>query len=220
VVASALQHLRARVVFIGGAIIGLLITDPGAPDARHTQDVDAIVQVTGFIGSMQAQEELRNLGFKHDISEDAHMLRFLLDELIVDILPQDGELYGMKTDWYGAATRTAENHLLEDGQTIRVINAPIFLCTKFHAYHDRGKADPHTSKDLSDILCVVDGRSELLNEISQTEPEAREYIKRCTKELLETHDLSELIVYLLEQDQHEREDIIIGRLQQIQNVDV
>ena len=44
-VAAALKHLREKVVFIGGAIVPLLLTDEGAPDVRPTIDIDVIVEV-------------------------------------------------------------------------------------------------------------------------------------------------------------------------------
>ena len=39
-VAEALGELRSRFVFVGGCATGLLITDPAAPAARPTHDVD------------------------------------------------------------------------------------------------------------------------------------------------------------------------------------
>jgi hypothetical protein len=38
--AAALSDLVAEVVFLGGAIVELWITDPGAPPVRQTQNVD------------------------------------------------------------------------------------------------------------------------------------------------------------------------------------
>ena len=42
-IAQALGHLREQVVFVGGAVAGLLITDPAAEIVRATRDVDALV---------------------------------------------------------------------------------------------------------------------------------------------------------------------------------
>ena len=42
-IAKKLGPLRERVVFLGGATTGLLITDPAAPPIRPTEDVDVIV---------------------------------------------------------------------------------------------------------------------------------------------------------------------------------
>ena len=38
--------LREELVFVGGAVTGLLITDPAQPAIRPTEDVDLIVEAT------------------------------------------------------------------------------------------------------------------------------------------------------------------------------
>lgn len=43
VVANHLGRLKSRVVFLGGAATGLLLTDPAAVQIRTTKDVDVIV---------------------------------------------------------------------------------------------------------------------------------------------------------------------------------
>jgi hypothetical protein len=53
--AVALGDLLDEVVFVGGATVGLWITDPAAPAPRPTKDVDVIVEVTSrgsFPGSL------------------------------------------------------------------------------------------------------------------------------------------------------------------------
>lgn len=42
-IAEALGDLRDQVVFVGGAVAGLLVTDPLADPVRATRDVDAVV---------------------------------------------------------------------------------------------------------------------------------------------------------------------------------
>jgi len=45
-VAERLDSLAERVVFLGGATLGLFITEPGAAPPRPTKDVDLIVEIT------------------------------------------------------------------------------------------------------------------------------------------------------------------------------
>ena len=45
-VAERLQELREEFVFLGGAIVGLLVDQPGARSPRVTRDVDATVQAS------------------------------------------------------------------------------------------------------------------------------------------------------------------------------
>jgi len=40
--------LRERLVFVGGAVAGLLITDPAMPAIRPTEDVDLITHVAAL----------------------------------------------------------------------------------------------------------------------------------------------------------------------------
>lgn len=45
-IAIALGDLREQVVFVGGAVAGLLITDPLSGVVRATRDVDAVVNAS------------------------------------------------------------------------------------------------------------------------------------------------------------------------------
>lgn len=63
--ATRLGRLRERVVFVGGATTELLVTDPGAAEARATNDVDVIVEVAThaeYVGALR--DELVALGFR------------------------------------------------------------------------------------------------------------------------------------------------------------
>ncbi len=44
-IADALGELREQVVFLGGAVVGLLLSDPLAESVRSTYDVDAVVDL-------------------------------------------------------------------------------------------------------------------------------------------------------------------------------
>lgn len=45
VIAEALGELREQVVFLGGAVVGLLVSDPLAESVRATYDVDGVVDL-------------------------------------------------------------------------------------------------------------------------------------------------------------------------------
>jgi len=211
-VAEALKHLREKVVFIGGSIVGLLITDTGAPDVRLTKDVDIIVEVINFSDHVDTEEEIRKLGFKHDISDEGHFLRFRLDELIVDILPTDATRFGMNTQWYETAGRTAQTYVLEGGPSIRVVSPPLFLCTKLDAHSDRFKDNLRESRDFEDILAVIDGRAELLEEVRDSEKEVREFICAELRKILADPTLQEAYSWQLDRDQQNRQDLIHAKL--------
>lgn len=61
--------LREEVVFVGGMIRGLLITDPGASPARPTADIDVVAAVGSQAEYYVLAEGLRALGFREDHRE-------------------------------------------------------------------------------------------------------------------------------------------------------
>jgi hypothetical protein len=111
-VASKLAKLSSSVVFTGGTVVGLLVTDSASPDVRPTDDVDLIIDIAKYAEYAFLQEELRKLGFKHDA--DGPNCRLTLDGLKVDVMPSDGSILGFTNSYYDFAMRTATEHLLPD----------------------------------------------------------------------------------------------------------
>ena len=72
-VAERLLQSSEEFVFVGGAIVGLLTTDPAIEAPRPTDDVDAIVQVaTRSEYDQRLAPELRRLGLTEAFTQDAH----------------------------------------------------------------------------------------------------------------------------------------------------
>jgi hypothetical protein len=69
-VARRLGNLREKVVLVGGCTIGLFITDPAMPEIRVTKDVDVIIDIASRVEYYNLEAELRNKGFRSDMSED------------------------------------------------------------------------------------------------------------------------------------------------------
>ena len=63
-----------------------------------------------------------------------------------------------------------------NGMDIRLITAPVFVATKFEAFHGRGGNDYLASHDLEDIITVIDGRPGLTQEIDQVDAELGRYL--------------------------------------------
>lgn len=99
-VADRLAPLRDRLVFLGGAITELFITAPGRRSSRHTKDVDVIINVMNLGEYSEIlRERLVGLGLREDDREGAPICRWLLDDLIVDIMPTRGEILGFSCEW-------------------------------------------------------------------------------------------------------------------------
>jgi hypothetical protein len=196
--ATKLQDLLKEVVFVGGATLGLLISDPGAAPVRVTLDVDVIVEILSYIEYVAFSERLRERNFNEDDSPGAPLCRWGQGDLILDVMPLDKSVLGFSNRWYGDAHKFAEDIELPSGITIRAINAPYFLATKFEAFRQRGQRDFYSSRDLEDIVSVIDGRESLRNEIAEAEPSVQEFLANEIQQLLkESQFLSALPGYLL-----------------------
>ena len=182
-VATRLGDLVEHVVFLGGAATALLITDSAASDVRPTMDVDVIVEVTTTAEYHRLAEQLRERGFREDTSEDAPLCRWRIGKMIVDIMPIDEASLGFSNRWYRAAYEQAMS-MEVDGLLIRVVTGPYFLATKLDAFHGRGNGDFMASHDMEDIIALIDGRSDLVDEIAQGPEDLRKHLTETFREFL------------------------------------
>lgn len=180
--------LRAEMVFVGGAVAGLLITDPAMPAIRSTEDVDMICRALVRPDYYRIEAALRARGFVQDMRPEAPICRWLvgtgLSTVAVDVMPTLEEILGFSNRWYPLALQTALPVALPSSRSIRLITAPVFLATKLEAFDGRGNGDFLFSHDLEDILAVVDGRALLLDECKACSPELRCYLGERFEALL------------------------------------
>jgi predicted nucleotidyltransferase len=169
--------LHEQMVFVGGAVAGLLITDPAMPAIRPTEDVDLVVQATVLREYHAVEAALIARGFVHDMSVDAPICRWRIGAVAVDVMPMEKAVLGFANRWYPLAMDTASAFTLPSQKRIKLITAPVFIATKLEAFADRGKGDFLMSHDLGDIIAVVDGRESLLDECRVQAPELLEYLQ-------------------------------------------
>lgn len=125
---------------------------------------------------------MRLLGFR-ERQEDKIICRWTCDELILDVMPTNADILGFGNHWYAPALKNAERRTIDD-YLLRVINAPYFLATKIEAFRNRGLGDYFMSRDIEDILAVVDGRPELVREVRASDPELTAYLAEQFRLLL------------------------------------
>jgi predicted nucleotidyltransferase len=196
-VVARLEPLLPRLVFLGGIVTELLVTEPIAPPARVTADVDVVIDILHFGDYFNSfREELVTLRLEEDTREGAPRCRWrFLDapRQIVDIMPTKGDILGFSTRWYSDAYAAATLFQLPGGPAIRLVTPPYFLATKLTAFGDRGRRDPISSHDLEDVIAVVDGRESLFAEIQASPTEVRHFISSSWRELLETGNVPALL---------------------------
>ena len=159
-------------------------------------------------------DRLRSAGFKEDTTEDAPVCRWVVDGIAVDLMPPIERVLGFTNRWY----RDAFTHSMQrkvDGVEIRVVTAPYFVATKIVAFHDRGKLEFRSSRDIEDIITVVDGRAELAEEVASSLPDLRRFIATEIKGLLQTPRFVEAVAGHLSPDaaNQARVGIVLARLE-------
>jgi len=179
-----LGALSDEMVFLGGCATGLLITDTAAPPIRMTKDVDAIVHVTSLIDYYKLSDKLRAVGFKEDISDGAPLCRWVVDDLILDVMPTDESILGFGNKWYQEAIQHAEPVSINENIRINMVTAPYFLVTKLEAFEGRGHGDYLMSHDMEDIIAVLDGRDEVVDELKCVDIKLRTEIAQQFEALL------------------------------------
>jgi predicted nucleotidyltransferase len=177
------DDLCGHLVFVGGAVAGLLITDPAQPAIRPTEDVDLLAQVVARTDYYALEAKLRAKGFEQDMRIGAPICRWTVNDVTVDVMPTLPEVLGFSNRWYPLACETAWAATLPSGRRVQVIAAPAFVATKLEAFAGRGQGDFLFSHDMADIVSVIDGRESLVAELQQAPSELRHHVKAVIAQL-------------------------------------
>lgn len=178
IAAELLGPLLDEVVFVGGATIHLWLTEPGAPPARATEDVDVICEVASRSAYYRLGEKLREYGLQEAAGAPV-LCRWQSAEprLILDVMPTDPDILGFSNPWYDEGITTAATIALNSGAEIRAATPVLLVATKLCAWKGRGRGDLLRSLDVHDVLTLVDGRPELIDEFRGASPNLRTYIR-------------------------------------------
>lgn len=177
---AAVDHLGELVeelVFVGGVTVELWISDQGAPEFRPTDDVDAVVEAATRSVYASFERRLVAAGFRND-QESGVICRFrhLESGLVLDVMPTEGAVLGFANRWHAPAFAHAVPVSLPSGKQIRTISPSYLLATKLEAFSNRGRGDVYGSRDFGDIVVLVDGRPELVEEVSRAPDDLRSYL--------------------------------------------
>jgi hypothetical protein len=215
VVARHLGGLRDRVVFVGGMIRSLLVTDPAAGRARPTDDVDLIVDVPTQLAYYALNKTLRDQDFREAHEEGAPLCRWIVDGVRVDVMPVDPAILGFSNVWYFGAHQSSLPIDAADS-TIHILDAARFCASKIEAFFSRGEDDLY-HHDLEDFIAIVDGRPALVHEIAASPPDLREFLVREIAGLLAREAFVEALPGHLDSDDasQSRLPLVLSRLRAI-----
>jgi predicted nucleotidyltransferase len=217
-VAEALGPLNSELVFVGGCATGLLITDTARPPVRATTDVDLVAEVATRADYYVLARKLKQAGFREDAGNV--LCRWRLREVTVDVMPTNEKILGFTNRWYVEAVRQAQDYRISERVAIRLVSAPLLVATKIEAYYGRGNNDPGASHDIEDIVILVDGRQELVEEIEGTEQTLQEYLKDEVEELIAQQKFLDTLPWHFAQDDanQARVPLVIERLRKIARI--
>lgn len=193
-VARRMGPLLDEVVFVGGQVAELLVTDPAATRVRPTEDVDVVVGITTRTAYHAFGERLRGLGFREDTRPRAPLCRWrAADDLLLDVMPINGDVLGFTNPWYRAVLDTAVRHSLTADLSIRISAAPAYLATKWAAFDSRGGGDHVGSHDIEDIVTVVAGRTNIVADVGQASASVAGFLSERTGTFLVQPDAVDAI---------------------------
>ena len=193
-VARGLADLLDRVVFVGGATVALYVDDPTASDARITDDVDCVIELSGMVQLAQFENQLRARGFRNAIGEGEPICRWRYSGVTVDIVPTDPALFGFSNRWYGKAMPHKMRVRVVKDVEVYTLPMVYLIATKFEAFHGRGEGDWVASHDIEDIVALMDGATDIETVFSSAEKDVREYVLKNFVLLLQHRDVAEILL--------------------------
>lgn len=215
-VASGLDDLNESVVYVGGAVAELYVSDPAATDIRPTMDVDCVVELASYKKFNELCELLRNKGFQNDQTPSAPICRWIYQGETVDIMPDDEGVIGFSNKWYHPAIAKKEPRTLPDGTVIYVFPVTYYVATKFEALAGRGGNDLRTSHDFEDIIYILNSRLDFRECFLNEKDEAlKQYLKEKMAMLISRSNIMEEIECALPIGENDREDYIFEVIEEI-----
>ena len=198
VIAEALGDLKKRCFLTGGVSIPFYITDQLEEAPRATLDIDVALEVYSAREYYDViEKQLRSRGFNHDLSQDAPICRWRWEDLVVDIMPVDENVLGFANPWYRAGLDHTIPLVISEKCHWRILSAPYALAAKLAAFWSRGVSDPGNSHDLEDILTIINGRAEIVQEMEAAPEDCRQYVANSCFKLLNDRALRDVLAYHL-----------------------
>lgn len=211
-VANGLGELKDEMVFVGGVVAELYADNPAASEIRPTLDVDCVIEIRSRLQFAKMEENLRARGFKNDTSAGAPICRWIYKDVKVDVMPTDSDVLGFSNRWYEEGIEIKIQKTLPDGTEVFVFPPEYYLAAKFEAHNSRGGNDLRQSHDFEDIIYILDNCSNILDNISDSNPSVKEYLKSECQKLLENPNITEGIETALPYGSGEESGDILGMI--------
>lgn len=213
-----LKAVPRRFAFLGGSLLSLLVTDKTVDAIRVTKDIDVMMDIRSRKDYHEVDAMLERLGFKHDTREDAPICRWICEDVTVDVLPIHEDVLGWNSKWFDVALEESSK-IKVGNRSIRIVSAPFFVALKVEAFEDRGKRDFITSTDFEDIICLFNGRPNIVEEILSSD-RLRGFLAEKFAGYLASHELVDAVEGFVqtEDNPEQRKRLIIERFRAVASV--
>lgn len=215
-VAIALAELKDQMVFVGGSVAGLYADMMSDIELRETFDVDLTsLAVINYNSYTKLLDRLSQLGFYPD--PNGHAICSLQHKgIAVDIMASEDGPIGPANKWYKLGFDDLWTRKVGK-EEIKILSAPTYLASKFEAFNSRG-GDYRTSHDFEDIIYILDNRSSITDEIKESRPEIKDFLKTKFRRILQNKYKNEfLTAHLDPNSMQDRYEILLDKVIQISN---
>jgi predicted nucleotidyltransferase len=212
-VALSLEEINDQVIYVGGAVVTLYVTDEGAEQSRPTKDIDISVQISSYSQMDELRERLAKKKIYPAPSEKV-MYRYSYEDILIDFIPFEETPLGPTNRWLKPGFKKA--YPVQIGNTeIKILPVSLFLATKWEAFKSRGN-DPRTSHDFEDMIYIIDNNLEVVQDIKNAENDVKLFLKEMSDEILNHSSRNEIIeCHINPFTVDERRDIVIEKLEEI-----
>ncbi len=212
-----LKELNDEVIYVGGAVVSLYVTDEGAEQPRPTKDIDISVQVSTY----SQMDKLRKRLAKRNIypsPTETGIYRYSFEDILIDFIPYEETPLGPTNRWLKPGFKKA--YPVQIGDTkIKILPASLFLATKWEAYKNRG-GDPRTSHDFEDVIYLIDNNLTIVEDIRKAEKDVQHFLKDMSKEILSHPSKIEIIeCHINPYTMEVRRKLIINKLEEILEIE-
>ena len=97
-VALSLGELNKDVLYVGGAVVSLYVTDEGAEQPRPTKDIDISVQISTYNQMDTLREKLATKRI-YPAPTESVMYRYSHEDILIDFIPFEATPLGPTNSW-------------------------------------------------------------------------------------------------------------------------
>ena len=191
-VANGLRDYLDKVYFVGGSVVEFYLEEAVSDPVRPTEDVDLVLEITSKFDFRDWEKLLMSCGFKHDMSENAPICRWIFNQVQVDALVPNLQM-GFTNKWYAEGMKHSFDYQLNKNLQIKLFELPYFLATKFEAVLHRGLSDLRMSHDFEDIIYLWSNVPDIFEQCQKADDNLRNYFSVTLQSLISNWTFNEAI---------------------------